>query len=362
VKSEIKTTDIQRGAALCFPWPTAPAPGQVREVADGIFWLRMPLPLGLDHINLYLLRDGADWVVVDTGLDTSRARAIWEQVLTRVLDRQPVRAVLCTHFHHDHSGLVHWLCERFKCPLYITSGEYQAMSGTALHGQEMERKFYQFHHRAGLGDTEIAAMLTSVQGTHFQVQSPSHYQRLCEGMQLEIGGRQWRVVIGAGHSPEHACLYCKDEALLLSGDQVLPRITSCVCVGVLEPEANPLRDWLDSLCRLRAIPDEVLVLPAHELPFRGLHQRLMQLRQHHRHHLDALMARLQEGSAMTAAQLRPVLFPLVKNDLDLLMALGETLAHLHFLVAQGQLERTLTGDLYHFGLGEVKQSSKIKIQ
>jgi len=354
VSPHMQAVAAQEGSRLRFPWPAAPAPGQVREVAAGIFWLRMPLPLGLDHINLYLLRDGPGWVVVDTGLDTAKARAVWEEVFAQVLGGQPVRAVVCTHFHHDHSGLAHWLCEHFHCPLYMSTGEYQALSITAPKGQDMEQAFCQFHRRAGLNDAQIAAMLMSVQNGHFQVRCPPEYQCLREGMRLEIGGRQWQVVIGAGHSPEHACLYCQDDALLISGDQVLPRITSCVCVGALEPEADPLREWLDSIERLRGIPDEVLVLPAHELPFHGLHPRLEQLQRHHHDHLDDLIERLQGAEPETAAGLRPVLFPAIKSDFDLLMALGETLAHLHFLVAQGQLQRTLAHEVYRFGAGEVK--------
>jgi len=349
---------MQTGAALEFPWPAAPAPGQVREVADGVFWLRMPMPLGLDHINLYLLRDGPGWVVVDTGLDRTQTRALWEQVLTGVLDGQPLRAVLCTHFHHDHSGLVHWLCERFQCPLYMSAGEYQALSITAPEGGDAEREFRQFHVRAGLDEAEIAGILASVRSAHFKVKCPPQYRRLQGGATLEIGGRQWQVVIGAGHSPEHVCLYCADDALLISGDQVLPGITSCVCVGVFDPEADPLREWLDSIERLRGIPDDVLVLPAHELPFRGLHQRLTRLHRHHQEHLDVLMDRLQKGAPATTAELRPLLFPALKGDFDLLMALGETLAHLHFLVAEGRLKRTLTGQVYRFGLGEAQQISR----
>jgi len=164
-------------------------------------------------------------------------------------------------------------------------------------------------------------------------------------------------VVGAGHSPEHACLYCADDALLISGDQVLPGITSCVCVGVLDPDADPLREWLDSIRRLRGIPDDVLVLPAHELPFRGLHQRLTQLHRHHHNHLDALIERLREAGPETAVGLRPLLFPVLKGDFDLLMALGETLAHLHFLVAEGRLSRTLQADVYRFGLGEANSAT-----
>jgi len=335
-------------AALRFPWPSAPAPGEIQEIAEGILWLRMPLPLKLDHINLYLLRDRSGWVVVDTGINTPRAREVWERVFSEELHGEPVVAVVCTHFHYDHSGLVYWLCERFACPLYITQGEYQAMAITPPEDTGTAQEFFQFHRRAGLDEAASDAILASVQGGDFKMQRPDQYRRLREGALLHIGGRQWQVVIGAGHSPEHACLYCEADGVLLSGDQVLPRITSNVCVGVFEPDADPLRQWLDSIQRLRAIPDKVLVLPAHELPFYGLHPRLTQLQQHHERHLEVLMAAIKGQPPMTAAALRPVLFPAIKGDFDLLMALGETLAHLHFLLGQRRLVRTHDGGVYHF--------------
>ena len=330
---------------LRFPWLEPPAAGEVQEVADGVLWLRMPLPFGLDHINLYLLRHGEGWVVVDTGLAVPRSREVWEKVFVEDMGGLPVLAVVCTHFHFDHSGLAAWLTERFRCPLYMTRGEFQALYVTP-DGREPGWEFHDFYRRAGLDDEQIASLLPTIEGMRFDGGLPRSYRRLRDGDWLKIGGRHWQVVLGAGHSPEHACLFSKDDPLLIAGDQVLPRITSSVLVGANEPYANPLGDWLDSLRRLRALPDEALVLPAHERPFFGLHQRLYQLQKHHEHHLGTLMERLQ--GAMTAAEIRPLLFPRIKGPFDLLMSLGETLAHIHYLVEEGELAREFEAGVWRF--------------
>ncbi|MEK0363887.1 MULTISPECIES: MBL fold metallo-hydrolase [unclassified Pseudomonas] len=330
---------------LRFPWAEPPAPGEVQEVAEGVLWLRMPLPFGLDHINLYLLRHGDGWVVVDTGLGIPRSREVWERVFVEVMGGLPVLSVICTHCHFDHTGLAAWLTERFRCPLYMTRGEFQAMH-VSPEGSEPGWEFHDFYHRAGLNDEEIAGLMPTIESLRFDAGHPRSYRRLREGTLLKIGTRHWRVVIGAGHSPEHACLLSEDDQLLISGDQVLPRITSSVLVGAGEPCANPLGDWLDSIHRLRAVPDEVLVLPAHERPFFGLHRRLYQLQQHHERHLAELVERIE--GAMTAAELRPLLFPRIKGAFDLLMSLGETLAHIHYLVEKGTLTREQADGTWRF--------------
>ncbi|MCY1389400.1 Hydroxyacylglutathione hydrolase [compost metagenome] len=348
--------DSQAQAELRFPWESAPAAGQVREVADGVLWLRMPLPFGLDHINLYLLRHEHGWVVVDTGLATDASRDVWERVFVEVLEGRPILALVATHFHYDHTGLLGWLADRFHCPVYMTQGEFQSMFVTPPQGDDPGWEFRQFYQRAGLDAAQIESLLPVVRASHYQIQQPHSYRRLREGSVLTIGERRWRVVIGSGHSPEHACLYSEDDRLLISGDQVLPRITSSVCVGVTEPDANPLGEWLESLRRLRVLPADVLVLPAHERPFVGLHERLLQLLKHHERHLENLVGNLR--GAMTAAELRPLLFPRIKGPFDLLMSLGETLAHINFLVEEGSLVREPDGDACRYRLRDAEVPSQ----
>ncbi|MFJ7882760.1 MBL fold metallo-hydrolase [Pseudomonas sp. NPDC096917] len=331
---------------LRYPWPQAPANGQVQVVAEGVLWLRMPLPFGLDHINLYLLRHGDGWVAVDTGLNSDQCRAVWEQVFVEVCAGLPLKAVICTHFHSDHAGVSGWLTERFRCPLLMTLGEFDALH----HGPPMaatpDWAFLDFYLKAGFTAERATSLLPLIQGEHFRPQSPAGFVRLRHGNELTIGGRRWQVVMGNGHSPEHACLYAPDDGLLISGDQVLPRITSTIAVYVTEPAANPLRDWLASIERLRVIPDSVLVLPAHERPFFNLHLRLDQLRDHHLAHLQQLLDACTQPR--TALEMMAVLFKKLSGRFDELMAVGETLAHANYLMAEGALVREEQGGLHRY--------------
>lgn len=324
-------------AGLRFPWPQVPDSGQVREVADGVWWLRMPLPFRLDHINLYLLRHDNGWVVVDTGMNTAQSREVWEQVFAQVFAGQPVLAVICTHYHSDHAGVAGWLAERFRCPVYMTAAEYRSLYVAVPAEQPPGWDFIDFYRKAGFSDEQAGELYRVIQNGHFRPLHFNSYRRLQDGDRLRIGTRQWRVVIGRGHSPEHACLYAEDGSLLIAGDQVLPRITPTVGVHATEPEANPLGEWLASLEHLRSLPDSVLVLPAHERPFYNLHARLDQLHAHHQAQLARLLASCDEPRS--ALELMAVLFPRLSGRFDELMALGETLAHANYLMAEGLLIR-----------------------
>lgn len=331
---------------LRYPWPHPPANGQVQTVAEGVLWLRMPLPFGLDHINLYLLRHGEGWVAVDTGLNTPQCREVWAQVFAGAMAGLPLKAVICTHFHSDHTGVVGWLAERFRCPVLMTLGEFDALHHGPPKATTPDWAFLDFYQKAGFSAEQTAALLPLIQSEHFRPQLAAGFVRLQHGSELRIGGRIWQVVMGNGHSPEHACLYSAEDGLLISGDQVLPRITSTVAVHVTEPGANPLQDWLDSIERLRVIPDSVLVLPAHERPFFNLHARLDQLRDHHHNHLQQLLdACAQPCSGL---EMMGVLFKKLSGRFDELMALGETLAHANYLMAQGKLVREEQGGLHRY--------------
>jgi len=331
---------------LRYPWPEAPASGEVREVADGVLWLRMPLPFRLDHINLYLLRDADGWVAVDTGMNTERTREVWDAVLAGPCAGRPLHGVICTHFHSDHAGVAGWLAERFRCPVRMSEAEYHALYVKVPSGATPGWDFLQHYARAGFTAEQTGEVYQNIQNGHFCPLHFNSYQRLRENQVLRIGSRDWRVIVGRGHSPEHVCLYSAADGLLISGDQVLPRITSTVGVHAIEPEADPLRDWLASIEHLRSVPDTVLVLPAHERPFRNLHVRLDQLAAHHQAHLARVLEHCREPRS--ALDLMGVLFPRLSGRFDELMALGETLAHLNYLMAEGLLCRTLEGGLYRY--------------
>ena len=345
---------IRASAVLEYPFE-APAPdGSVVEVAAGILWARMPMPMALDHINVYLLRNQRGWTIVDTGLNTDRCRELWELIVAERLGGLPVTALLCTHMHYDHAGLARWLCERFDIPLYMTHGEYFMMRAFAEPLPDPLPPSQQaFYARAGMPGERVQRMMKGLRGDPFIAPLPESFRRIRGGDVLTIGKRRWRVVIGEGHSPEHACLVDVDAGIMLAGDQLLPRISSNVLVGPMEPEANPLQLWFDSLARLDPLAADTLVLPSHERVFRGLHARTTELRAHHEQQFGVLRRDLAEHGRRTAFEAMAQLFPRLRGAIDDMLALGETLAHLSWLRYAGEIRRELDEDgAYRFSLAK----------
>lgn len=335
-------------AALDYPFAAPACDGSVVEVAAGLLWLRMPMPMSLDHINLYLLRDGAGWAVVDTGLNTERCRQIWDEVIAERLQGLPLTRIICTHCHYDHSGLAAWLMQRHGLPLLMSYGEYFMMRGLMGPAPDpLPESHLRFYAQAGMSAERTEAMFAALRRDPFMPEIPSSYQRLRGGDSLRIGERDWQVLIGEGHSPEHVCLYCAEERILIAGDQLLPRITSNVLVSPIEPEGNPLQLWLASLDRLDRLAPDTLVLPSHQGVFRGLHARVEELRAHHEQQFDLLRKALDEAGSATAMELMQRQFPVRKHAVDDLMALGETIAHLSCLRHRGELIRVLDEDGSH---------------
>lgn len=328
---------------LQYLFDDVPGAGSIREIVPGVYWLRMPLPMALDHINLYLLEDSDGWWLIDTGIALGPTQELWEQVFEQCLKGKPVKAVVSTHYHPDHTGMAGWLCERWRVPFYMTQAEY--LSGLAFSRMQPEHFSWssaEHLQRAGYSPAQVEQAAARFSGFGDYVKPlPMAYRRLVDGSNLRINGLRWRVVVGRGHSPEHACLYCEALNILISGDQVIPKITSNVSVMGGEPEANPLRDWLASHeAMLELLPADALVLPAHNAPFHGLHTRLRHLIEHHEEHLLALEEACLEA-APTALELLPVLFKRPLDDTQIGLALGECVAHLNYLHQRGQLERTL---------------------
>jgi glyoxylase-like metal-dependent hydrolase (beta-lactamase superfamily II) len=310
-------------------------------------WLRMPLPFQLNHINLWLLEDGPGWTVVDTGVGLDDTRTAWERLFATHLDGRPVTRVVVTHFHPDHMGNADWLTKRRRADLWCAEAEWRAAHVVWRSDGEFELEARLAHFQRHGGGEDALAQLRR-RGNHYPRLVPSvapAFRRLRDGDTLVIGGRRWEVVIVQGHSPEHACLWSAEAGVLISGDQVLPKITTNVSVSPEQPSTNPLRLYLDSLDRFRPMAPETLVLPSHGLPFRGLHVRLAQLRDHHEARLAEVLDALVEPQS--AADLLPTLF---RRELDvhqLGFALGEALAHLHFLEAEGRVARIIGSDGVH---------------
>lgn len=338
---------------LQYPFGDAiPATGELHSMAPGLAWLRMPLPFALDHINLWLLEDRhgeqgeAGWSVVDTGAATDATRAGWETVFEQGLQGKPLQRVLVTHCHPDHVGLAGWLCQRWQAPLWMSTGEFgfARMMAAALPGVDGTSALPHFQ-RHGLVDPDMLEKMGSRRNYYPSLvpSVPSAYTRMQDGDMVTIGHHQWRVITGFGHAPEHVSLYCASLNILISGDMVLPRISTNVSVFAVEPDANPLTLYLDSLAKYRDLPEDVLVLPSHGKPFRGLHTRIAQLQAHH----DARLAEVVTactGQWRTAAEIVPVMFRRPLDAHQLSFALGEALAHLHKLWRDGIVRRATGSD------------------
>ncbi|HEX3861509.1 MAG TPA: MBL fold metallo-hydrolase [Stellaceae bacterium] len=327
--------------SLNFPVTTPPEPGETIPIAPGVYWLRMRLPFALNHINLWLLEDGAGWTIVDCGFALPETKEAWERIFAEQLGGRPVRRIIVTHFHPDHMGLADWLAARWQAPVWTTEKEYlhaRMMSGDVGEASANARR--DFARRAGL-DEEMCGHFAERQGNYRRgcPSVPPVYHRIGDGSVIEIGGRAWRVIIGEGHAPEHACLYCADAGVLIAGDQILPRISPNISVQPFEPQGDPLARYLRSLDKIRAaLPPDILVLPSHNLPFYGVHQRIDELASHHHARCDDVIAACDRPK--TAADLLPVLFRRQLDRHQMGFALGEALAHLHYLVGHGTIERS----------------------
>ncbi|MFC1664346.1 MBL fold metallo-hydrolase [Pseudomonadota bacterium] len=326
-------------STLLYPWSEPPQAAEVIEVADGLFWLRMPLPFALDHINLWVLADGEGWTLLDCGICSDESKSLWETLTLELIGKRPVKRVIATHFHPDHLGLAGWLCDRSQAPLWMTRNEW--FTGSLLYWDEKDRipeQQVEFFKRHGLSIEWLDALKHNrLNYRHRLSAPPGSFHPIREGDVLTIGKYRWRVIVGLGHAPEHACLYSDELKVLIAGDQILPKITPNVAQNVYEPEANPLGMYLDSLRKFDTLPDDTLVLPSHGLPFRGLHGRTNYLKDHHIERCDEIVMACDQP--MTAAEMVPILFKRKLDAHQIFFAMGESLSHLMYLTDQGKLRQ-----------------------
>ncbi len=329
---------------LDYPFDAPPPMGEPQKVADGLYWLQLPLPFRLDHVNVWLLEEEAGWCVVDTGLADRTTRELWQKLLEGPIGDRPVTRILATHFHPDHLGLADWLQDRTGAPLWITATEWLLGRMLSLDGSDALVETYRdFYRKADLPQA-LFDRLSSIGNAYRRIAPsvPAAFRRIHADDRLTIGGRTWRVIIGRGHAPEMACLYCDSLNLLIAADQVLPRISPNVAVWPNEPLADPLTDFLDSLKQFDGLDGSVLVLPSHGLPFWGLHDRVAELKEHHAERLDAVLEAC--GAPVTGARIGETLFPQDLDAQQLAFASGETFAHINHLEHQGRLVREIGGD------------------
>ena len=335
-----------------------PAQGETVAVAPGVRWIRMALPFALNHINLWLLEDEIDgqrgWSVVDCCISAETSQAQWEAIFATQLGGLPILRIIVTHMHPDHIGLASWLCVRWNAPLWISATDYFVAEHNIRHssgnGGPGAAEFFRKH---GLTDPESVEKIRARTG-YFSAMVPTlpaSFVRMQDGQTLRIGGRDWRCISGYGHAPEHIALYCGETRVLIGGDMMLPRISTNVSVFDVEPESNPLQQFLDSIDKFAPLHPDTLTLPSHGKPFQGLHTRIQQLHDHHRDHLARVMVFAQQQPC-SAADILPVLFTRQLDLHQITFAMGEAVAHLHKLWVDGYLQRLLGADgVYRFSVG-----------
>lgn len=383
-----------------------PAPEEWTSVTPGIWWIRMPLPFALDHINLWLIEDERDgrlgFTLVDTGVSTTETRAHWRGLINKKFQGRPIVRVICTHMHPDHLGLASWLCEglpeqeggegAWQAPLWMTLGEFttgrifssKAMAQESETAPDGEAATMAEHFRRHGMTSEEDYDKARKRKSHFPnlvPRVPSRYQRLLPNQRFAMGGEHWTVIPGYGHSPEHAALYCAAKKILISGDMVLPRISTNMSVWAHEPDADPLGMYLDSLKSFEPVADDVLILPSHGKPFGGpgmagfdgldaadqrkpaasqvaahqvrphalrggLHTRLQQLHDHHEERLEKILGHCQKPQ--TCAEVLPLLFPRALDFHQFTFAMGETIAHMNHLWHRGIVARQESESVYRF--------------
>ncbi len=325
------------------------------ELAPGVKWLRMRLPFALDHINLWMLRDEFEgvkgWTIIDCGIANDETRAAWEEIFVTQLENLPILRILVTHMHPDHVGLAQWLCERWKAPLWMSMSDYltslwlthkASENATAAKiGGGGSADFFQKH---GLNDPDDLVKVRARTNYYSNMVPglPRSFRRIMDGDTILIGGREWRITMGYGHAPEHACLYCEALGILISGDMVLPRISTNVSVYESEPDGDPLGLYLNSLEKFETLPADSYVLPSHGKPFKGIKTRIRQLQDHHVERLRETVEACQLPHH--AREIVPILFRRQLDIHQMTFAMGEAIAHLNHLQRQGKLLRELCAD------------------
>lgn len=332
------------GSGIDYLLPAPPAVGIPVQLAEGVHWLRLTLPLALDHINVWLLDDGDGWTLVDTGIALPVTSAQWGHLLGGYFRRKPITRILVTHYHPDHIGLAGHLARALECEVWMTRQSANIAQRLVFGGgPDSVAAIGGFCDLYGVPDREEYIRVISGEGYRKVVsRPPGQWHELRDGQLIDAGDRRWQVLVTGGHAPGHAVLFCEEGNILISGDQVLPSITTNVSFspGVVS-EPDPLREFLGSFERLEALPADALVLPSHGGVFRGLHSRLRQLREHHAGELDRVRDWCR--TPREPAQVALMLFGKCAPGLHEVLAFGEALAHLEYLRRRKELSLSVEG-------------------
>ncbi len=355
---------------LHYPKITIPQQGKITKITSEIYWIRMPLPFELDHINLWLLKDEylgeKGWSIVDTGIYNLKTKKLWLEIIERYCDKLPILRIICTHMHPDHFGLAHWFCNGLNkklCfpKLWMTNCEFLTGTLLSVNGKITKKTiikknsihsldFFKSHGCNKLIDQKKLFERTKFFSTMVP-NTPVEFHCLMDNDNIKIGKTDWKVITCRGHSPEHACLFSKKEKILIAGDIILPNITSHIGVFYNEPDANPLKSFLVDLNKFNNLPKTTLVLPSHGLPFgkcnrRGLHCRIKELKKHHVNRTEKIM--LHCNNAKSAAELLTIIFKFKLDSNNYTFALTELIAHLNYCFDKGLLKKIKINKTHKF--------------
>ncbi len=342
----------ERAFSIQYPLNNQPGPGAYLEVIPGIIWLRMPLPLALDHINLWLIDEGESWALVDTGFNAAVCRGVWDSLSMTLLKGKPIGRIIVTHYHPDHIGLAGYLYHRYETDLSMTQ-------------ITAERARFLFSGRVDDCRDAVAAFcrLNGVEAIDLYVNfvTGQNYRQIISALPEQVGfvhherpinlaGSEWRPIVARGHAEDHLSLYNPQLNILISGDQVLPAITTNVGIHFNNADEDALAQYLASMDRFSALPEDALVLPSHGKVFKGLHNRIAFIHENHQRQLDKTLALCTVP--MTAWDMTHKLFTREMDELNTLLAFGESLAHLTYLANRGRLQQQLVNGVCYYAHGD----------
>lgn len=352
---------------------TAPLAGAAVAVVPGLWWARLPLSTNIAHVNVYILEDkNHELTLIDTGSRTDACRV----ALASVLAHEPfvgkkLTRLIVTHYHPDHIGLAGELCGGAAPALadcheldlwctrtcWLTARMGQMDRRTVPHESQIE-----FVERAGMNGMALAAFRRHPPSTFPDLVAPLpfRYRRIQEGDVLKIGSRQWTVRVGHGHAAEHATLW-SDDGLAITGDQVLPGVSSNLSVSASEPEADLVTEWLQSCQKIQWLADsDTLCLPGHHFPFYGIPFRCQQLMDT----TESILERLWESlrRPQTAMECLTTVYRRPLKPAEIGPFLAETFGFLQHLRKQQRVRREKSaGGAYLWRQNVATDAAKIRL-
>ena len=330
-----------------FPFEIFPTDKKVLKIKEGVYWVKLLLPSMISHVNVYILDDIDGITIIDTGLFCNSCIDHWRNILRNDFNSKYINRVIVTHHHPDHMGLMGWFKKNFNTEIWTSRSSWLTGRMLTLENKTVvSQEDLSFWLSAGMPSTfiEKKRLEKPFNFGDFVKKIPLGYRRVIEDEVLIIGNKKWFVKLTDGHAPEQLILYCPELKIFISSDQILPGISPNISVYPTEPNANPLAEYFESCEKLFKIKDlDYLVLPGHNLPFYGLNSRIKQLVDHH----ETALKRIEEyinKNPKSAFDIFPVLYKRKINESEMVLALGEAVAHLNYLLNYGIIRREVSDE------------------